>query len=253
MKMLQRSGSSNSVLSTECPTLPELQDDDASTADDMSRSDEESPSSAGIEADSDAADIVATESLESRKLTQLDFEHLRSFAARSMTSIESEDGDSRASFTAEECINNPSLLLAAAKMECFRHDLKQAATEAKELEIGCDAEAVGEICDRFAVKVGVRLLELPGLDRVAMEVDPAVCFDTEASVAKASKMLNMYSSAGIPKERIVVKLAPSWESIQACKLLEARSISCDMTLLQHQNSEKDGKQLRAFIRKVLKL
>lgn len=252
MKMLQRSGSSNSVLSTECPTLPEHQDD-ASTTDDTSTSDEDSPSSASIEVDCDAAEIAVTEGKEARQLTQHDLEHLRSFAARSMTAVESgtEHGDASASFTAEECVNDPSLLLAAAKMGCFRYDLKQAATEAKEL----DAEAViGEICERFALKVGVRLLELrPEQDCIAMQVDSDLRFDTEASVAKASKILNMYAAEGIPKERIMIKLAPSWEAIQACKLLESRNICCDMSLLQHQNSEKDTKQLRSFIRKVLKL
>lgn len=238
------------MLSTECPTLPESQDDDASTTDEFSPSDEDSPSSAGLTPD--ATDIATPEDVEARQLTHNDLEHLLSFAARSMTSVESATDQG---FTGEECINSSSLLLAAAKMECFRYDLKQAAMEAKELASSVDSEAqMGQICVRFAVKVGARLLQLrPEHGRITMQVDPASCFDTEASVAKACEILNMYAGENISKEQIVIKLAPSWESMQACKLLEARGICCDMSLLQHQNSEKDSKQLASYVRKVLKL
>lgn len=257
MKMLQRSGSFHSVLSTECPTSPEAREDTDSTLDDMSPVDTTSEDAKTIDGSNSPRTSEASceaQCNEVLELTQHDLDHLRSFASRSMTPVES-DGASNISFAVEQCPNSPSLLLAAVKMPNFRPDLKRAAREAKEIASGCDEAAlVAEICDRFAMKVGARLLQvLPEQECLALEIDPNLCFDTEASVAKASKILKLYAAHGIQKDRIIVRLAPSWESIQARNLLEAKNVHCNMTLVQNAAYEKDAKQLRVFIKKALKL
>merc|ERR1712054_381714 len=154
---------------------------------------------------------------------------------RTMTSIVADTGDFDAirAFAPEDCTTNPSLLLAAAKMPKFLGDLEQAAKEAK-AETGTDnLEAlVSDICDRFAVKVGLRLLELlPKEGRVSTEVDAELSFDTEATIAKAHQLVKLYAAHGVGKDRILIKLASTWESIQACKALEEQGIKCNMTLL----------------------
>merc|ERR1712178_378139 len=119
-----------------------------------------------------------------KKMATTQLEHLRT-----MTSIVADTGDFDAikAFAPEDCTTNPSLLLAAAKMPKFLADLEQAAKEAKAETGTDDVEAlVSEVCDRFAVKVGLRLLELlPKEGRVSTEVDAELSFDTDATIAKA--------------------------------------------------------------------
>jgi transaldolase len=162
------------------------------------------------------------------KMTQLD-------RLKTMTSVVADTGDFDAikSCAPEDCTTNPSLLLAAAKMEKFLGLLHEAAAEAKKNDPALAGEdLITDVCDRFAVKVGVKLLELlPPQGRVSTEVDADLSFDMEASLAKAHKIIDLYKAHGIKKERILVKLGSTWESIQACKQLEQEGIHCNMTLL----------------------
>merc|ERR1719498_137879 len=118
-------------------------------------------------------------------------------------------------------------------MEKFQPLLQEAASEAKKNDPSLAGEdLITDVCDRFAVKVGVKLLELlPAQGRVSTEVDADLSFDKEASLAKAHKIIDLYKAHGIKKERILVKLGSTWESIQACKQLEQEGIHCNMTLL----------------------
>jgi hypothetical protein len=189
--------------------------------------------------------------------TQLDLEHLCRSAVGAMTYMVSDAriADWIASFASQPCTNHPTMLLAATKSDNFRQDLKQAVKEASELAAkNDDSVLITDICDRFAVKVGVRLLPLlPEHERIACEVDASLRFDTEASVAKASKMLSLYASHGIHKDRIVVKLAPSWESVQASRLLSSQDVQCNLSVVQHRNYQSYGKQLQTSIKKILEL
>merc|ERR1712178_226224 len=125
-----------------------------------------------------------------KKMATTQLEHLRT-----MTSIVADTGDFDAirAFAPEDCTTNPSLLLAAAKMPKFLADLEQAAKEAKAETGNGNVEAlVSDICDRFAVKVGLRLLELlPKEGRVSTEVDAELSFDTEATIAKAHQLIKL--------------------------------------------------------------
>merc|ERR1719181_1077927 len=152
-----------------------------------------------------------------------------------MTSVVADTGDFDAikAFRPEDSTTNPSLLLAVAKMEKFQPLFQEAASEARKNDGALSGEdLITDVCDRFAVKVGVKLLELlPAHGRVSTEVDADLSFDTEASIAKAKKILALYAAENIPKERILIKLGSTWESIQACRQLEKEGITCNMTLL----------------------
>lgn len=157
---------------------------------------------------------------------------------KTMTSVVADTGDFGAiqACSPEDCTTNPSLLLQAARMEKFQVVLQEAASDARAAASKAgvtDKEAlITDVCDRFAVKVGVKLLEmLPANGRVSTEVDANLSFDTEASIAKAHKIIALYEAEGVSKERILVKMASTWESIQACRVLEKEGIHCNMTLL----------------------
>jgi transaldolase len=162
------------------------------------------------------------------EMTQLD-------RLKTMTSVVADTGDFDAIKAAcpEDCTTNPSLLLAAAKMEKFQPLLQEAASESRKNDGALAGEdLITDVCDRFAVKVGVKLLELlPAHGRVSTEVDADLSFDTEASLAKAKKILALYEAENVPKERILIKLGTTWESIQTCRQLEKEGITCNMTLL----------------------
>lgn len=161
-----------------------------------------------------------------QKMSQLD-------RLKTMTSVVADTGDFTAikKYKPEDCTTNPSLLLQASKMDEFKPLLEAAAKESMAKGHSKDA-LVDDICDRLAVKVGLKLLEmLPSNGRVSTEVDADLSFDTEKSIEKAKKIIRLYQEAGVGTERILVKLGSTWESIQACKVLEQHGIHCNMTLL----------------------
>ncbi|XP_022172355.1 probable transaldolase [Myzus persicae] len=129
-----------------------------------------------------------------------------------------------------DATTNPSLILAAAKMPQYKDliskALKLAVASGTTIE-----EQTEEAMDNLVVLFGTEILSLiPG--RVSTEVDARLSFDKEASIAKAIKYIKMYEKAGIPKERVLIKLASTWEGIQAAKVLEQEhGIHCNLTLL----------------------
>jgi transaldolase len=121
-----------------------------------------------------------------------------------------------------------SLILAAIKQEKYARLLDVAAKYAKE-QGGSDKTAqIDEACDRLLVEFGVEILKLiPG--RVSTEVDARLSFDKEATKAKAHKLIKMYKDQGIDKDRVLIKIASTWEGIQAARELEAESqIHCNL-------------------------
>lgn len=91
-------------------------------------------------------------------------------------------------------------------------------------------ELLGEILDRVVVAFGIEILKrVPG--RVSSEVDARLSFDTEATVSKARRIMQLYTQAGIPSERVLIKIASTWEGIQAARILEKEGIHCNLTLL----------------------
>ena len=135
---------------------------------------------------------------------------------------DSGDVDSIKALNPIDATTNPSLILQAAKLPQYQHLISSAIEQA-----GPDIEA---ICDQLIVNFGSEILKvIPG--RISSEVDARLSFDTQGSVAKGRKLIELYQKAGISKERVLIKLAATWQGIKAAEQLEQEGIKCNLTLL----------------------
>lgn len=150
---------------------------------------------------------------------------------KAMTTVVADTGDfeSMERFRPRDATTNPSLIVAASGNEHYRFLIEDALEYAR--SHGGTAEEKLDLCiDRLFVDFGVEILKIvPG--RVSSEVDASLSFDTEGSIARARRLIAMYDERGIGRERILIKLASTWEGIQAAKVLEAEGIHCNLTLL----------------------
>ena len=129
----------------------------------------------------------------------------------------------------QDATTNPSLLLAAANKPEYKH-LLSAAVAYGQKEGKTPAEVLDKTSTKLAVLFGCEILKkVPG--RVSSEVDARLSYDTEASIAKGKEIIALYKEAGYEKERILIKLASTWEGIQAGAALESCGIHCNLTLL----------------------
>ncbi|XP_063635956.1 transaldolase [Cydia splendana] len=148
------------------------------------------------------------------------------------STVVADTGDFEAmkAYKPTDATTNPSLILSAAAMEQYQHILDKAIKHGKDTGSTIE-EQVSETLDMLSVLFGCEILKIiPG--RVSVEVDARLSFDKEASIAKAIKLINAFSEYGIKKERILIKLASTWEGIQAAKELEKKhGIHCNLTLL----------------------
>ncbi|HRH77480.1 MAG TPA: transaldolase [Cellvibrionaceae bacterium] len=120
-----------------------------------------------------------------------------------------------------DATTNPSLLFKAAQMPQYQDLVKQTLAS---------SASIGDAADKIGVAIGCEILKIvPG--RVSTEVDARLSFDTEASIAKAHKLIDLYAAQGINKERVLIKLASTWEGIRAARSLEKDGINCNLTLL----------------------
>jgi transaldolase len=139
------------------------------------------------------------------------------------------DIDAIARHRPQDATTNPSLLLNAAQMPPYRHLVDEAAELAQEAG-GTHDKRAEEFIDRLFVLFGCEILKvIPG--RVSTEVAASLSFDTEATVAKARKLISLYEKKGLSRERILIKIASTWEGIRAAELLEKEGIHCNLTLL----------------------
>lgn len=150
---------------------------------------------------------------------------------KGMTDVVADTGDLEAigRFHPRDATTNPSLLLKAAALPHYGKLLAQARSWAT-LEGGSNEEQLANCCDRFAVDVGCEILNIiPG--RISTEVDARLSFDTGATIARAQRLIDLYEKAGVSRERILIKVASTWEGIRAAEQLEKDSINCNLTLL----------------------
>ncbi|UTA49065.1 transaldolase [Simiduia sp. 21SJ11W-1] len=141
-----------------------------------------------------------------------------------MTDVVADTGDIEAisRFKPMDATTNPSLILAAAQMPAYKTLVDEVLAGAK----GDMSAAV----DTLGVKIGQQILkEIPG--RISTEVDARLSFDKNAMIEKANSLINAYESAGVSRERVLIKLASTWEGIEAAKELECAGINCNLTLL----------------------
>jgi transaldolase len=130
-----------------------------------------------------------------------------------------------------DATTNPSLITTAAQMPEYADVVDEALRWAEKEAKGGDAGAVVKLAvDRLAVEFGLRILKIVS-GRVSTEVDARLSFDTAATVAKGRYLIGLYEAAGVKRERILIKIASTWEGIRAAEILEKEGIHCNLTLL----------------------
>jgi len=150
---------------------------------------------------------------------------------KTMTTVVADTGDIEAiaKFQPQDATTNPSLLLKAAEMPQYDQLLKEAVSWAKKQSADTNQQVI-DAADQLSVLIGLEILKIvPG--RISTEVDSRLSFDTPNSIAKAHKLIAMYNEAGIKNDRILIKLASTWEGIKAAEQLEQQGINCNLTLL----------------------
>ena len=149
---------------------------------------------------------------------------------KSMTTVVADTGDfeSIKEFKPVDATTNPSLLLKALSDEKYQYLGKEAVNWAKEQ--GSDGNLASLAADKLAVLIGAKLMEsVTGY--VSTEVDAHLSFDTEGTIVKARSIIDLYKSSGLDHERVLIKIAATWEGIQAARVLEQEGIKCNLTLI----------------------
>ena len=144
---------------------------------------------------------------------------------KQFTTVVADTGDFQSikAYSPRDATTNPSLILKAVQKPEYRPLLEQAVRDNPSL-------STGDVIDRLLVAFGVEILKLvPG--RVSTEIDARLSFDTEANVAKGRELIALYEKAGYGRDRILIKIASTWEGIRAAEILEREGIHCNMTLL----------------------
>ena len=156
--------------------------------------------------------------------TQLD-------SLRSMTVVVADTGDIDAikKYQPQDATTNPSLILSASALPQYTPLIDEAITYAK-AQSADKAQQLIDAEDKLAVNIGLEILKIvPG--RISTEVDARLSYDTQATVEKARKLIALYNAAGISNDRILIKIASTWQGIRAAEILEKEGINCNLTLL----------------------
>lgn len=151
-------------------------------------------------------------------------------AAGTVVVADTGDFESIAKFTPQDATTNPSLILAATKQPQYAH-LIDVAIEYAKSKGSTKEEQASLALDRLLVEFGTQILKIvPG--RVSTEVDARLSFDKDATIKKALELIELYEAQGISKERVLIKIASTWEGIQAARELESKhGVHCNLTLL----------------------
>ena len=150
---------------------------------------------------------------------------------KKFTTVVADTGDfaSMKAYAPQDATTNPTLIEKATEMPAYLALLDKAVAEGKG-GAGSQEERAKAIIDRLLILFGCEILKIvPG--RVSTEVDARLSFDVEATVAKARHLIGMYKAAGIDRERILIKIAATWEGAQAAKIVQKEGIQCNLTLM----------------------
>ncbi len=148
---------------------------------------------------------------------------------REMTVVVADTGDLAAieEYKPQDATTNPSLLLKVAQDADYSSYIDQALSSSNG---SASASKIDDAMDNFGVAIGCEILKIiPG--RVSTEVDARLSFNTEATINKARKLISLYEAQGVTKDRVLIKIASTWEGIQAARQLEEEGITCNLTLL----------------------
>ena len=150
---------------------------------------------------------------------------------KDMTTVVADTGDFEAisQYSPEDATTNPSLILKAAQMPSYKSLVDEVIASVSGGALSSD-EQVSLCMDKLAVGIGEKIIKvIPG--RISTEVDARLSFDTEKSITKARQLIGLYETAGIGKERVLIKMASTFEGIRAARQLEKEGINCNLTLL----------------------
>lgn len=150
---------------------------------------------------------------------------------RKLTTVVADTGDIAAMklYQPQDATTNPSLILNAAQIPEYRKLIDEAIEWARSQSDSREQQIV-DACDKLAVNIGLEILKLiPG--RISTEVDARLSYDTQACIVKARRLIKLYNEAGISNDRILIKLASTWQGIRAAEQLENEGINCNLTLL----------------------
>ena len=151
---------------------------------------------------------------------------------KKFSSVVADTGDieSIQKFSPDDCTTNPSLIFKAVQSNKYKKLFDEVLANSKSRKFNQLNDQVDYIADQLAIAFGIELTKIvPGY--VSTEVDSDLSFNTEATVEKAKQIINSYEQSGVPRNRILIKIAGTWEGIQAVKKLEAEGISCNCTLI----------------------
>jgi transaldolase len=146
---------------------------------------------------------------------------------RAMTTVVADTGDmdSIGKFKPTDSTTNPSLILKAAQLPAYAHLVDEAIAWGRKR-----GAAAGAVSDRLAINFGAELTRIvPG--RVSTEVDADLSFDVDGTIAKAKSLIGEYAARGVGRERILIKIASTWEGAQAASALQREGIDCNLTLM----------------------
>ena len=155
-------------------------------------------------------------------------------ALREMTVVVADTGDIDAitQYQPQDATTNPSLILSASALPQYAPLIDEAVSYAK-TKSNDKAQQLVDAEDKLAVNIGLEILKIvPG--RISTEVDARFSYDTEKTIAKARKLITLYNEAGISNDRILIKIASTWQGIKAAEQLEKEGINCNLTLLFSQ-------------------
>ena len=147
------------------------------------------------------------------------------------TIVVADTGDFEAmkAYKPQDATTNPSLILQASQKDEYKSLVEKAVADSKASSLSGPA-LLDAVMDRLVVAFGLEILKIvPG--RVSTEVDARLSFDTQANIDKARHLIGMYEKAGISRERILIKIASTWEGIKAAEVLQKEGINCNLTLL----------------------
>ncbi len=182
-------------------------------------------------------------------LTQLD-------QLKKVTKVVADTGDfaTLKEFAPLDATTNPSLILKAAQMPEYKHLLDKAIADQKKTNLA-GAKLLNAILDDLLILFGVEILKIvPG--RVSTETDANLSFDTDALIAKGRRFISLYEKQGIGRERILIKIATTWEGIRAAEVLQKEGINCNLTLLFSlvqavACAEANAKLISPFVGRIL--
>lgn len=176
---------------------------------------------------------------------------------KEQTKVVADTGDfaSITTYKPIDATTNPSLIYSASQNQKYQHLIDDAVLFAKKNSSKNGVEQLSLAMDKLAVNFGLEILKIVE-GRVSTEVDARLSFDTEGTIKKARQIIALYKEAGIEKERILIKIAATWEGIEAAKILEKEGIHCNLTLLFSQIqaiacAEADVKLISPFVGRIL--